>query len=239
MSCHHRSTRSGPNHQRRTRRCHSRSFAPGRSGSSDATCRRRSGTGHVRPAAQPQARRAGGPSDDSPVRERWVPSPMNTQPRQGRQNPSPHTNTAIRSILQSPKTPRNTKRLSRKAAKPRSRQGDRCRRSGIPLLPRVRSPPGLISPATSSPHDRPTAPPLFAASRAPPPARRSFSHRDAEPAEVGIPFITPLPVFDSAFTAFPDYQRVKKRSSALGTTFSDFARREFSECLRQGNPGSP
>jgi hypothetical protein len=49
----------------------------------------------------------------------------------------------------------------------------------------------------------------------------------------------PIPVFDSVFTAFPDYQRVKKRSSALGTTFSDFARREFSECLRQGNPGSP
>jgi hypothetical protein len=34
--------------------------------------------------------RPGGPSDDSPVRERWVPSPMNTQPRQGRQNPFAH-----------------------------------------------------------------------------------------------------------------------------------------------------
>jgi hypothetical protein len=26
----------------------------------------------------------------------------------------------------------------------------------------------------------------------PPPARNSFSHRDAEPAEVGIPFVTAL-----------------------------------------------
>jgi hypothetical protein len=31
--------------------------------------------------------RPGGPPDDSPARERWVPSPKNIQPRQGRQNP--------------------------------------------------------------------------------------------------------------------------------------------------------
>jgi hypothetical protein len=62
--------------------------------------------------------RPGGPADDSPARERWVPSPMNTQPRQGRQNPFPHTNTNIRSLLQRPKMPRSTNQISRKASKP-------------------------------------------------------------------------------------------------------------------------
>ena len=47
------------------------------------------------------------------------------------------------------------------------------------------------------------------------------------------------PVFDSAFTAFPDYQWVKNHSSALGTTFSGFARRDFAKRLRQGDSGSP
>ncbi len=60
--------------------------------------------------------RPGGPSDDSPARERWVPSPMNIQSRQGRQNPFPHTNTSIRSRHQSTTTPRNTKRICREAA---------------------------------------------------------------------------------------------------------------------------
>ncbi len=54
---------------------------------------------------------------------------------------------------------------SGQAAKPRSRQETRPCRSGIPLLPPVRNPPGLISPATPSPQDRPTAPAFFASSR--------------------------------------------------------------------------
>jgi hypothetical protein len=43
------------------------------------------------PIAPLQSRgpRPGGPSDDSPARKRWVPSSMNTQPREGRQNPCP------------------------------------------------------------------------------------------------------------------------------------------------------
>ena len=49
----------------------------------------------------------------------------------------------------------------------------------------------------------------------------------------------PKPVFDSATTGFPDYQRVKNHSSALGTTFSGFARRDFAKRLRQGDSGSP
>jgi hypothetical protein len=49
---------------------------------------------------------------------------MNTQPREGRQNPFPHTNTSIRSRHQGTTTPRNTNRISRKASKPQSAQVD-------------------------------------------------------------------------------------------------------------------
>jgi hypothetical protein len=112
---------------------------------------------------------------------------MNTQPQQGRQNPFPHTNTAIRSILQSPKTPRNTKRLSRKAAEP-------PRGSISPFW----NPPDSAGSKSARSHFTSD---VFAARQThgpaplrgfacPPPARNSFSRRDAEPAEVGIPSIT-------------------------------------------------
>jgi hypothetical protein len=62
--------------------------------------------------------RPGGPSDDSPARERWVPSPLWTpSPGRGDRTPSP-TNARVRSRLHRPTTPRNTKRISRKASKP-------------------------------------------------------------------------------------------------------------------------
>jgi hypothetical protein len=96
-------------------------------------------------ALQSRGPRPGGPTDDSPARERWVPSPHEHPTPAGRQIPFPHTNTSIRSRLQSSTTPRNTKRISRE---------EEC------------------------------SPDVFAC---PPPARNSFSRRDAEPAEVGIP----------------------------------------------------
>jgi hypothetical protein len=83
---------------------------------------------------------------------------MNTQPREGRQNPFPDER---QGAIASP-SPRATKRISRKASKP-----PRC-----PSSP-IRNPPASTglksarshSPATSSPNDRPTAPTFFAASR--------------------------------------------------------------------------
>jgi hypothetical protein len=68
--------------------------------------------------------RPGGPTDDSPALERWVPSHHQHPASAGRQNPFPHTNTSIRSRHQSTTTPRNTNRISRKASKPQSPQVD-------------------------------------------------------------------------------------------------------------------
>jgi hypothetical protein len=87
---------------------------------------------------------------------------MHTQPRQGGQNPFAHEHQHPIASSDVENTPEHEpdKPQSFEAAK----EG-RHRRSGIPLLPPVRNPPRRISPATSSPNDRPSSPSPFAASR--------------------------------------------------------------------------
>jgi hypothetical protein len=97
---------------------------------------------------------------------------MNPKPRQGRQNPFPHTNTSNRSRHRNSTTPRNTKRISRKASKPP--------RGPSSQIWNPAASTGLRSALSHFTSD------VFAC---PLPARNSFSHRDAEPAEVGTPFI--------------------------------------------------
>ena len=88
---------------------------------------------------------------------------------------------SIRSLLQNPATPRNTKRISRKASKP-------PRGPSSPIWNPAAS-TGLRSARSHFTSD------VFAC---PPPAQNSFSHRDTEPAEVGIPFIRSSSVCSAA-----------------------------------------
>ncbi len=116
--------------------------------------------------------RRGGPADDGPTRERWVPPPQwNSSPRRGDRSPPP-ANTSNRSRHRSSTTPRNTKRIGRKSSKPP--RGPSSPIWNPPASTGFRS---ALSYFTSA---------FFAC---PPPARNSFSHRAAE---VGTPFIRAL-----------------------------------------------
>ncbi len=126
--------------------------------------------------------RPGGPADDSPARERWVSSPVNNQPRPGRQNPFPHAppHPIASPSPDSAKEQESDKPQSREAAKAGRKRGTRIAR--IP----VRFPASFRFTRNVHVNRRVCAPAFFASSRlrvSPPHVHEKCFFFQAPPAE--------------------------------------------------------